>query len=386
MSHFLSSLPLWALIALIVVVPTALAMIAQVLIRRWVGIETLVKNNEIAGFKFATVGVIYAVLLAFSVIVVWEKFNDAQTSVAEEAGATAALFRYADGKEPEAVALRTALVNYLKAAIDEEWLAMGLESEAHGVTQALNRLYSAALALNQSGTRDTADMSEVFRQIDNVTAARRVRLHLATGLVPDVIWIALFAGALLTIGFTLFFGSENLLAQVCNDGRAFASRDLGPRRHHLARPPVHRPGLHPRRCALRGARGIWQTARLSSFKATVQNARRPPTTASVPARIGRRTRSGTREAKWLEIIMPGIEPTSSETSIWKVDGSEPPMSSAGDQRQRHRVRDIGADNAHDRRTWVERQQNRGADGARADGRDRRRARPRTSAKHDGESA
>jgi len=217
-SHFLSSLSLWLLIALIVVVPTALAMIAQVLIRRWVGIETLVKNNEIAGFKFATVGVIYAVLLAFSVIVVWEKFNDAQTSVAEEAGATAALFRYADGNEPEAVALRAALVNYLKAAIDEEWPAMGLESEAHGVTQALNRLYSAAMALNQSGTRDTADMSEVFRQIDNVTAARRIRLHLATGLVPDVIWIALFAGALLTIGFTLFFGSENLLAQVSMTG------------------------------------------------------------------------------------------------------------------------------------------------------------------------
>ncbi len=114
MSHFLSGLPLWALIALIVIVPTALAMIAQFLIRRWVGVETLVKNNEIAGFKFATVGVIYAVLLAFSVIVVWEKFNDAQTSVAEEAGATAALFRYADGKEPEAAALRAALVNYLK--------------------------------------------------------------------------------------------------------------------------------------------------------------------------------------------------------------------------------------------------------------------------------
>jgi hypothetical protein len=218
MSHFLSGLPLWALIALIVIIPTALAMTAQVLIRRWVGIETLVKNNEIAGFKFATVGVIYAVLLAFSVIVVWEKFNDAQTSVAEEAGATAALFRYAEGKDPEAVALRTALVNYLTAAIDQEWPAMSRETEAHSVTQVLNTLYSAALALNRSGTRDTADMSEVFRQIDNVTAARRVRLHLATGLVPDVIWIALFAGALLTIGFTLFFGSENLLAQVSMTG------------------------------------------------------------------------------------------------------------------------------------------------------------------------
>ena len=87
---------------------------------------------------------------------------------------------------------------------------MGRETEAHSVTQALNRLYSAALALNHSGTRDTADMSEVFGQIDNVTASRRVKLHLATGLLPDVIWIALFAGALLTIGFTLFFGTQNL--------------------------------------------------------------------------------------------------------------------------------------------------------------------------------
>ena len=47
-----------------------------------------------------------------------------------------------------------------------------------------------------------------------MTAARRVRLHLAEGLVPNVIWFTLFAGAALTIGFTLFFGSENLLAQI----------------------------------------------------------------------------------------------------------------------------------------------------------------------------
>jgi hypothetical protein len=74
-SHFLATVPLWLLIVLVVVIPTVLAMIAQILIRRWVGVETLTKNNEIAGFKFATVGVIYAVLLAFSVIVVWEKIQ-----------------------------------------------------------------------------------------------------------------------------------------------------------------------------------------------------------------------------------------------------------------------------------------------------------------------
>ena len=34
-----------------------------------------------------------------------------------------------------------------------------------------------------------------------------------------------------------------------HDGGAFASRDVGSRRHYLARPPVHRPGLHPPRRA-----------------------------------------------------------------------------------------------------------------------------------------
>jgi hypothetical protein len=36
--------------------------------------------------------------------------------------------------------------------------------------------------------------------------------------VPNVIWAVLFMGALLTVGFTLFFGSENLLAQVSMTG------------------------------------------------------------------------------------------------------------------------------------------------------------------------
>jgi hypothetical protein len=217
-SYFLSSLPLWVLIALIVVIPTAVAMFAQALIREWVGVARLVKNNEIAGFKFATVGVIYAVLLAFSVIVVWEKFNDAQTAVADEAGATAALFHYTGGEEPETLAVRTALANYLKAAIDDDWPAMAHETESPATGRALDSLYAAAIALDRSGVRGTADMTEVFRQLDNVTAARRVRLHLATGLVPNVIWFVLFMGALLTVGFTLFFGSENLLAQISMTG------------------------------------------------------------------------------------------------------------------------------------------------------------------------
>jgi hypothetical protein len=217
-TYFLSNLPLWVLILAIVVVPTFVAMALQALIHRWVGVDRLVKNNEIAGFKFATVGVIYAVLLAFTVIAVWEKFSAAEAAVDQEAASIAALLRYSEGAEPEAVRLRAAIAHYGKTAVESEWPAMAAESESHETTEALNEVYETALALNRVATRDTADMAEVFTQIDHITASRRLRLHLATGLVPSVVWISLFAGASLTVAFTLFFGSENLTAQMLMTG------------------------------------------------------------------------------------------------------------------------------------------------------------------------
>ena len=48
-----------------------------------------------------------------------------------------------------------------------------------------------------------------------------------------------------------------------------------------------------------------------------QSASLPPTSASVPAISGRSTLSGTREAKWLPMAMPGIEPISSDASSAK---------------------------------------------------------------------
>src|SRR5271166_4680083 len=138
MSYYLTTLPVWLLIILIVVLPTAAAMIGQALIHNWVGVARLAKNNEIAGFKFATVGVIYAVLLAFAVIVVWEKFSDAETAVDQEAAASATIYRLVDGPDQESVATRAAVGDYLRLAIDRDWPMMAKGEKSRDVTQALN--------------------------------------------------------------------------------------------------------------------------------------------------------------------------------------------------------------------------------------------------------
>jgi hypothetical protein len=54
MIDFLTTAPLWLEILLVVIIPTVIAMLGPSLIRRFVQLEHLAINNEVAGFKFAT--------------------------------------------------------------------------------------------------------------------------------------------------------------------------------------------------------------------------------------------------------------------------------------------------------------------------------------------
>ena len=211
---FLATLPLW-LSAIILLVPTTLLAIAgPLVVRRYVDLSRLRANNEVAGFKFATVGVLYAVLLAFAVIVVWEKFNQAESEVAKEAGATATVFRLTRGIDPEhAKAVRAATTTYLKSAIAHDWPAMANGALSPATTEALYEVYNAVLKFHSFGTDEGLVLAEILRQVDRISEARRERLVMADGIVPTIIWLVLCVGALVTISFTFFFGSENLRAQ-----------------------------------------------------------------------------------------------------------------------------------------------------------------------------
>jgi hypothetical protein len=216
---FLTALPLWLTGTVLVGVLTLLAMAGPVLVRRRVGLERLSTNNEVAGFKFATVGVLYAVLLAFAVVVVWQKFEDADNAVAREAGAAATIYRLADGiGDKPGTALRDKMSAYLDAVIADDWPAMGRGKVSLAATSALNGVYAALLTYSPGDRRGGAAMTEILRQLDQITAARRDRLVMASGVVPGVVWLVLLGGAAITIGFTFFFGTENLRAQCLMTG------------------------------------------------------------------------------------------------------------------------------------------------------------------------
>lgn len=214
MMLFLTSLPLWLSAVILIVPTTVMAMAGPVIARRYVELSQLRTNNEVAGFKFATIGVLYAVLLAFVVIVVWERFDQADSKVAQEASAAATVYLLTGGiDDAHGAAVREAMTGYLTAAITKDWPAMEQESDSPAVTEALHNIYREVLKFHPFGADEGVVVAEILRQVDRISDARRERLVMADGIVPGIIWVVLFGGAVITIGFTFFFGTENLRAQ-----------------------------------------------------------------------------------------------------------------------------------------------------------------------------
>jgi hypothetical protein len=212
MIYFLTSQSIWVSGVLVVGLGTLLSMLGPALVRRYVDIKRLTANNEVAGFKFSTIGVLYAVLLAFAIIVVWQKFSDAEVDVVHEAGAAENIYRLSQGlTDKGGIAVRDAVANYLKVTIDEDWPAMD-RGTAGAAKQSLDAVYAALLSSDAQS--NGAVVSEMLRQLELITQARRARLVASQGAVPNVIWLVLLGGAVLTIGFTFFFGAEILRAQV----------------------------------------------------------------------------------------------------------------------------------------------------------------------------
>ena len=122
----MNALPVWLTGVLLVVVLPALVVAAQIGLRRvWPALREG-DHNEVAGFIIAVVGVIYAVLLGFVVIVSWENFAEAE-DVVGTGGQRAAHDVPRQRRLPAAGARadpHADVRDYAAAAVEDEWPAM----------------------------------------------------------------------------------------------------------------------------------------------------------------------------------------------------------------------------------------------------------------------
>jgi hypothetical protein len=205
----------WLLALLVVGAAEIYSTGLMLLCRRFWGTERLSLNNEVAGFKFAVVGVFYAVLLAFVVIAVWEDYRDTEASIRNEAKALVDLQQIADAMPSwKSADINGGVAAYGNAVRNSEWQAMASGKSSAEAESALTHLRRSILS---SGPGDPTDGTLRHHALDLVTTVndnRNDRLEKSDGSIPSALWIVLIAGGLITLGYPSFFGTVNLGAQI----------------------------------------------------------------------------------------------------------------------------------------------------------------------------
>lgn len=214
--HLLHDTPLWVIAVLLTVGALIYSIGLMLLTRTVYGVDRLSLNNEVAGFKFAVIGVFYAVMLAFVVIAVWEDFRKTEAAVRDEAKAVVDLYRLSFGLPIEGGAkIRDHLVAYTNDVREHEWPTMAVGEPSDEVIKELDRLSGAMVsAVRPSDYQGLAVYQNALRLLAVITDNRNERLDSSDGSMPWILWFVLIVGGLITLGYPAFFGSTNLVAQI----------------------------------------------------------------------------------------------------------------------------------------------------------------------------
>lgn len=174
--------------------------------------EMRMEHNDLAGFILAVIGVVYAVLLAFVAIGVWERFQQAEARSYEEAGALAVVYRDADSF-PQGHALRRELRTYTESVVNDEWTKMRTGDESATADRQIEQIDREIRALRVTSGANQDVHAQMLAAINVALVDRDGRLSEGATGINELMWGVLLVGAVVTVGFTYLFGFKHTLMQ-----------------------------------------------------------------------------------------------------------------------------------------------------------------------------
>jgi hypothetical protein len=183
-------------------------------VRRLVPVDHLQKNHEVAGITFGVLGAFYGLVLAFVIVAAWEQFTAANANSHQEASALESLYKLGAGfAEPMRTRFDSAVAEYTRRVVDEEWPQMANDTYRAQTGRTL-KLWSILLSYHAADSREQMLEDKAIDQLNVLGQSRNQRILYYDDDLPSVVWLIIYLGCAITIGFSYFFGSHVFRAQV----------------------------------------------------------------------------------------------------------------------------------------------------------------------------
>lgn len=203
-------LPAIAVLAVALVTAVGIALGLQVLVRRIFG-EAEVAHNEIAGFMLGVVGTLYAVVLAFVTVVVWQQYDGTSERVALETSAVGDVWHSAVGFPPARRAmLRREMLIYAKTNADEDWPLMRIGKASPRGSSLIMEATGVAGAFIPKNDAESNAQQSVMRMLNDLHDARQRRLAANATHLSGFEWLVLVIGGLVVLSLCSMFRFSNL--------------------------------------------------------------------------------------------------------------------------------------------------------------------------------
>jgi protein-S-isoprenylcysteine O-methyltransferase Ste14 len=194
-------------------VPVLVAVVGLVLVQRLVPPDLREQHNDVAGFIYAVLGVAYAVLLAFVVIAVWEEYKTAQINVESEANELAGVYFLASRlPEPERTHVQDLTRTYARVVVEQEWPMMEQGQTSPRADSLVRQLRLELLQFDPRTRGEQVLYERGLTQVHDVADVRRSRLLEVREGIPNLLWVVLVVGGVITVSFTYLFGLNSNVA------------------------------------------------------------------------------------------------------------------------------------------------------------------------------
>jgi Protein of unknown function (DUF4239) len=198
---------------LTVIIVVALSVSGLLIFRRLVSGTRLENLDGVSGEVFFTLaGVLYAVLVAFVFVVVWEQFGDAAKATDSEASAVADLLRATEAFPPaDQPQVEQALLDYAHDVLNHEFPRMRKGEPIDQQSDELSRVWESLMKVQPVSQSEIAFYDQAIHRLDDMSSARKERITTSHAEVPAEMWVLLVGGGAVVVGFTFMFGPKDLL-------------------------------------------------------------------------------------------------------------------------------------------------------------------------------
>jgi hypothetical protein len=162
------------------------------------------------------VGVVYAVLLVFVVIAVWDQYEDARKTSEQEGAMLDSMWHIAlSYPKGVGIPMVDAIAAYADSVVHDEWKSLAVGEESPKTTAAMQVLRDTHLLPELPNT--TRNTNLYFHSVDlveNVTERRLMRTIQSTTAVPGAVWVVLLIGAFALVGLSVLVSEKSTKVHV----------------------------------------------------------------------------------------------------------------------------------------------------------------------------